>query len=117
MASRLLLAFAKGFTKMTLRIQRSVEQQVVVFTLVGRLQAEHLPELLALLTSESEQSDVLLDLKHMKLVDREVVRFLVQSEAGGARLRNCSAYIREWINQEQTAMDSDRSEDPTELAR
>lgn len=78
---------------MTLRIQLLVEEQLVVFALAGRLQAEHLPELLALLTSESEQSDVLMDLKHVKLVDRDVVRFLVQREAGGARLRNCSAYI------------------------
>ena len=102
---------------MTLRIQRSVEQQSLVFALAGRLQAEHLPELIALLTSESGLSDVLMDLKHVRLVDRDVVRFLVQSEAGGARLRNCSAYIREWIAQEKNAMDSDRSEDPTELAR
>jgi anti-anti-sigma regulatory factor len=96
---------------MTLRIQRSVEQQLVVYALAGRFQAEHVPELLALLTSESDQSDVLMDLKHVKLVDRDVVRFLVETEAGGARLRNCSAYIREWIAQEKNAMDSDRSED------
>ena len=96
---------------MTLRIQRSVEQQLVVYALAGRLQAEHVPELLALLTSESDQSDVLMDLKHVKLVDRDVVRFLVESEAAGARLRNCSAYIREWIAQEKNAMNSDRSED------
>lgn len=102
---------------MTLRIQRSVEQQLVVFALAGRLQAEHIPELLALLTSESEQFDVLMDLRHVKLVDRDAVRFLVQSEAGGARLRNCSAYIREWIAQEKNTIDSDGSEYPTEPVR
>jgi hypothetical protein len=41
-------------------------------------------------------------MKEVKLVDQEVVRFLLSCEAGGIRLRNCPAYIREWIRRGET---------------
>jgi anti-anti-sigma regulatory factor len=88
---------------MTLRIQRSVESKLVVFKLAGRIRAEDVPGLLALLRSESPGSAVLMDLTDVKLVDRDAVRFLAESEAGGAGLRNCSGYIREWITQEKAS--------------
>jgi hypothetical protein len=47
----------------------------------------------------------------MKLVDRDAVLFLALSEATGAKLRNCSAYIREWITQERSAMNRNKTED------
>ena len=37
------------------------------------------------------------DLKDLTLVDRDAVRFLKSCEAGGITLKNCPAYIREWI--------------------
>jgi hypothetical protein len=40
----------------------------------------------------------------VKLVDRDAVRFLGEIEAQGARLRNCSAYVREWISRERSGM-------------
>jgi hypothetical protein len=45
---------------------------------------------------------VVLDLEDVKLVDRDVVRFLAVCEAEGIRLEHCSSYIREWIIQERT---------------
>jgi hypothetical protein len=89
---------------MTLRIQRSVERELVVFSLTGRIQAEQVPELLALLESESPQQEIVLDLRNVRLIDRGAVLFLAQSEAEGAELRNCSGFIREWITQEKNAM-------------
>lgn len=86
---------------MTLRIQRSAKRESVVFTLTGRIQAGQVTELETLLQSESSDRDIVLDLRDVKLVDRDAVRFLAQSEAGGAELRNCSAFIREWISQER----------------
>jgi anti-anti-sigma regulatory factor len=86
---------------MTLRIQRSGNPQLVVFTLAGRIQTYQLAELEALLESESAGSDIVLDLTDVGLVDRDAVRFLAQRQAGGTELRNCSAYIREWISQEK----------------
>ena len=97
---------------MTLRIQRSAEQGRVVFTLTGRIRAEQIPELLALLRSESPAHGIVLDLEQVKLVDRDAVLFLALSETLGATLRGCSAYIREWINQERNA-GPNGSEDPT----
>jgi anti-anti-sigma regulatory factor len=98
---------------MTLRIQRSIERELVVFTLTGRIQAEQVPDLLALLRSEPSAHRIVIDLKQTKLVDRDAVLFLALSEALGAELRNCSAYIRQWINQERSTGRSG-SEQPTE---
>ena len=100
---------------MTLRIQKSVEGKRMVFTLMGRIQVEQVPELLALLRSESSGHGIVLDLEQVKLVDRDAVLFLALSEALGAELRNCSAYIRKWIDQERRAH-RNGSEDQAESA-
>jgi hypothetical protein len=54
-------------------------------------------------------------LEQVKLVDRDAVYFLALSETRGAKLRNCSAYIRKWIDQERFAHRSE-SDDLTESA-
>lgn len=86
---------------MTLRIDISDERDQVVFTLTGRIQAEQISELQALVKSDLPSHSLVLDLKEVKLVDREAVRFLAEIEAQGARLKNCSAFIREWISRER----------------
>ena len=101
---------------MTLRIQRSVESDLMVFKLTGRIQAVDVPELLTLLKSDSSWHGIVLDLEQVKLVDRDAVLFLALSEATGAKLRNCSAYIREWITQERSAMNRNKTEAPTDFA-
>ena len=63
-----------------------------------------MPDLEALLKSESSDRDIVLDLGHVKLVDRGAVQFLAGREAAGTELRNCSAFIREWITQEKNAI-------------
>jgi hypothetical protein len=90
-----------GFQAMTLRIQRSAEDGLVMFTLTGRIQVEHLPELRKLLAMEAADHSVVLDLDQVRLVDRETVKFLKQCEATGAKLENCPAYIREWMEKER----------------
>jgi len=99
---------------MTLRIQRSAERKLVVFTLTGRIQVDQLPELEALL--ESSDGDIVLDLREVRLVDRDAVRFLAKQEAGGTKLRNCSAYIREWISQERNRLQPRRAENSGETS-
>ena len=89
---------------MTLRIDISDEQERVVFTLTGRIQAEQVCELDELLQSELPNHSLVLDLKEVKLVDRDAVCFLAQIEEDGVRLRNCSSFIREWISQERNRM-------------
>jgi hypothetical protein len=82
----------------------------VVFTLTGRIQTDQVSDLHALLRSESSDLDIVLDLRHIKLVDRDAVQFLANSEVAGTELRNCSAYIREWIAQEKNALQQDGTE-------
>lgn len=86
---------------MTLRIQKAAEPKQAVFRLIGRIQADQVPELRALLGSDGPEQNLILDLKEVKLVDRDAVRFLAQSEAEGARLRNCPHFVREWILRER----------------
>jgi anti-anti-sigma regulatory factor len=88
----------------------------VVFTLTGRIQGEQVPELRALAGSEPSDLDIVLDLRHVRLVDRDAVQFLAKSENAGTELRNCSAYIREWITQENNAMQQRETENATGLA-
>ena len=85
---------------MTLRIQKSAKGEVVVFTLSGRIRAEEVAELQRLFEVEGQDHRIVLDLKEVKLVDRDTVRFLARCEAKGIRLENCPAYIREWIGRE-----------------
>jgi hypothetical protein len=101
---------------MTLRIQRSVEQSSVVFILTGRIQADQVSDLEAVLKFESLDRDIVLDLRTLKLVDRDAVQFLAGREAAGTELRNCSAYIREWITQEKNAMQQKEAKNAAGLA-
>ena len=101
---------------MTLRIQRSMERDFVVFKLTGRIQAADVPELLTLVAPDPSWRGIVLDLEQVKLVDRDAVLFLALSETTGVKLKNCPAYIREWITQEKSAMDRNKTEDPTGFA-
>ncbi|MGC1456445.1 MAG: hypothetical protein WA946_14775 [Nitrospirota bacterium] len=85
---------------MTLRIQKMAREDVVAFTLSGRIKAEDVAELQRLLEVEKQDHRIVLDLKEVKLVDRDTVRFLARCEANGTELENCPAYIREWIGRE-----------------
>jgi anti-anti-sigma regulatory factor len=79
-----------------LKIRRSANGDVVL-TVSGRLEAENVGDLDALLAAERTGRPVVLDLKDVVLVDREIVRFLRACEGDGVALRNCPAYIRAWI--------------------
>jgi ABC-type transporter Mla MlaB component len=69
----------------------------VVFTVSGRLDAENLDELKTLINSEANHHRMNLDLKELTLVDQGAVGFLIRCETDNIRLKNCPAYIREWI--------------------
>ena len=82
-----------------LKIQRNGNGEIV-FTLSGRLGTDNVTELSALLAAEHAGRLLVLDLKDVVLVDREIVRFLRTREGVGVALRNCPPYIREWIDRE-----------------
>jgi hypothetical protein len=85
---------------MNCRIDRLVDgENLVVLRVSGRIQAEHVETIRELLGREKD--GVAIDLKEVILVDREAVRLLALSEANGIELRNCPAYIREWVSKER----------------
>ena len=83
---------------MTLKIEKYSDGYGTTIRLIGRMQAEHL-EKLEKQIHESGPA-VRFDLDEVTLVDVECVRFLGACEARGAKLLNCSPYIRDWIGKE-----------------
>ena len=88
---------------MSCRIDRAVEEgDRLTLRVSGRIEAEHVSTLRELLGRE--KGGVVIDLREVILVDREVVSFLAVSENNGIKLRNCPAYIREWVDREKLRM-------------
>ena len=83
-----------------LKIRRTVNGKTQ-FTVSGRMDSANLPELKNLVDAEAAGRRMVLDLKELILVDRDAVRFLKLCESNGIELRNCSAYIQEWITREK----------------
>jgi hypothetical protein len=84
-----------------LKIQRFANGKIV-FTLCGRMDAEHAAALNKLFRDEHGKIQIVVDLKDLTLVDRDAVRFLERCEADGIELRNSPAYIRVWIDRERS---------------
>jgi len=83
------------------RIHRS-ENEEVVFTISGRIDAEHIAELETLIAAETKGRRIILDLKDMTLTGQDGVAFLARCEAAGIALVNCDPYVREWITRERS---------------
>jgi anti-anti-sigma regulatory factor len=83
-----------------LKIRRAANGEVV-FTLSGRMDAENIGEMKSLFKSEAKGRRIVLDLRDLTLVDQAAVSFLERSEADSIQLKNCPAYIREWIARER----------------
>ena len=85
-----------------LRITKTANGEVV-FKLSGRMNAENVSELEKLLRAEVSGRRIVLDLEDLTLVDQDVVSFFRRGEANSLQLKNCPAYIREWITRERDA--------------
>ena len=86
-----------------LKIQRAANGEVV-FRLIGRMDTENVAELEEVFGLEAldvKRRSIVLDLKDLTLVDRDAVKFLGSCEADSIKLKNCPAYIREWITRER----------------
>jgi hypothetical protein len=83
-----------------LKIQKAAYGHVV-FTLSGRMTAENISELEMLVKSETNGRRIVLDIKDLTLVNQEAVGFLDRCETDGIALKNCPAYIREWITRQR----------------
>lgn len=48
-----------------------------------------------------ERAPLAIDLTEVTLVDHEAVTLLATCEVNGIRLRNCPAYLHEWVTKER----------------
>ncbi len=71
----------------------------MVFALSGRMTAAEMAELKALFATDYRS--LVLDLRDLRLADRDSVRFLRDCEADGMKLENCPAYVRDWMEREK----------------
>ena len=85
---------------MTFRVQRASLDDTVLLRLSGDIAGDHARELQALLDAEQDQR-LVLDLAEAAVVDRTGVLLLARSESAGARLMNCPAYVRDWIDRQR----------------
>ena len=82
-----------------MKIERQSRGATTIIRLIGRIRAEHLPEI-AKQAATAEPS--IFDLSEVTIVDADVIRFLNATELEGTHFVGCPAYIREWIQRERT---------------
>ena len=82
-----------------LRIEKDSGGCVTKLRLSGRIQSDQI----ASIRSEMDRdcASKILDLSEVMLVDLGVVRFLIACEDEGVELRQCPAYVREWMLRER----------------
>ena len=76
-----------------------MRQGFTVFTLSGHMKAEEVAELKALF--DTDYRNIVLDLRDVRLADRDAVKFLRSCEKDEMKLENCPAYVREWMEREK----------------
>ena len=86
---------------MTFRIETAERETFTVFILSGRIETRSIAELTRLFELQSDYRSIVLDLKDLSWVDRDVIGFLARCEADGMKLENCPAYIREWMERDK----------------
>jgi hypothetical protein len=85
---------------MTCRIERRVSaKDLVTLEISGEISGQDVDTLRASLAQES--GVVAIDLNDVLIVDREAIKLLAIQEANGVEIRNCPAYIREWVTREK----------------
>jgi len=76
-----------------------VRHGIMIFALSGRMKAEEVAELKVLFATDYRS--IVLDLRDVRLADRDAVKFLRACERDGMKLENCPAYVREWMDREK----------------
>jgi glyoxylase-like metal-dependent hydrolase (beta-lactamase superfamily II) len=84
-----------------LRIEEHPDGPRTTFVLSGRIESSNVQQLK--LQIDRSETDVALDLRQVRIVDRDAVRFLARCETRGIELLDCPPFVRSWIKSEQTA--------------
>ena len=79
-----------------IRVDKATNGEVIFFV-SGVITTEDIPYLEQPLRSESDCSKIALDLKDVLHVSDAAVGFLSRCETAGIALRNCPAFIRDWM--------------------
>ena len=71
-----------------------------MFILSGRIEKQSIAELrkvceTRLFQYHTDYRDIVLDLKDVGVIDRDIISFLARCEADGMKLENCTPYICE----------------------
>jgi anti-anti-sigma regulatory factor len=90
-----------------LRITRTANGEVV-FRVSGELDAENVVEIETVIGAEMKGTNIALDLADLRSVDGEAVKSLEKWEADSIKLKNCAAYIREWIRRLRVERQSEK---------
>jgi hypothetical protein len=98
---------------MAFRIETAARGSSSVFILSGRIEMQAIAELTRLFNLQRDYRDIVVDLKDVTLVDREVMRFFIRCEADGVKLENCTPYLREWMEREKDCTGSHGELDDT----
>jgi hypothetical protein len=86
---------------MAFRIETATRGRLRIFILSGHIETQAMAELNRLFELQTDCRDILVDLRDVSMVDREVMRFLMRCESDGVTLENCTPYIREWMKREK----------------
>jgi hypothetical protein len=86
-----------------LRIETEMDGPRLILRLIGRVRSDCIEELRQRV--QNRATLVVLDLAKVALVDLQSVRFLRDCQDQKIELRNCPAYILEWIRRERAEND------------
>ena len=86
---------------MAFRIETAARGRLSIFILSGHIETQAMAELERLFELHPDRRDIVVDLRDVSMVDREVMRFLMRCESDGVTLENCTPYIREWMKREK----------------
>jgi hypothetical protein len=86
---------------MAFRIETAARGRFTVYILSGRIEKQAIAELRRLFECQTDYRGIVLDLKDVGVIDRDVMHFFIRCEANGVKLENCPAYVREWMERER----------------
>ena len=87
--------------RMAVGIETAARGSFTVFILISQIEKEAIAELRRVFECQTDYRDIILDLKDVSVIDRDVMHFFVRCEADGVNLENCPAYVREWMEREK----------------
>ena len=93
---------------MTFKIERVLTPDgFVVFRVSGRIDDTYIEALQESMEKEktTKGCSLAIDLGEVTLVSQEVVEALAIAESNGVELKNCAAYVREWVSRAKESHD------------